>query len=61
MTESSEEYSHTSESIELVLFSVVSIIRLFTMKKKKKEVKNCCHFLIRSLTNFWEYNPHNDC
>ena len=38
MTESSEEYS-----IELVLFSVVSIIRLFTMKKKK-EVKNCCHF-----------------
>lgn len=44
MTESSEEYSHTSESIELVLFSVVSIIRLFTMKKKKKEVKNCCHF-----------------
>lgn len=43
MTESSEEYSHTSESIELVLFSVVSIIQLFTMKKKK-EVKNCCHF-----------------
>ena len=26
MTESSEEYSHASESIELVLFSVVSII-----------------------------------
>ena len=36
MTESSEEYSRTSESIELVLFSVVSIIFLFTMKKRKK-------------------------
>ena len=39
MTEISEEYSHTSESIELVLFSVVSIIRLFTMKKKKRSKK----------------------
>ena len=37
MTESSEEYSHTSESIELVLFSVVSIIQLFTMKKKRSK------------------------
>ena len=61
MTESSEEYSHASESIELVLFSVVSIIPLFTMKKKKRSKK------LLSLLNkvfdhfFWEYNPHNDC
>lgn len=36
MTESSEEYSHTSESIELVLFSVLSIMIIYDEKKKKK-------------------------
>ena len=60
MTESSEEYSHASESIELVLFSVLSIIWLFTMKKKKRS-KKLLSLLNKVFDNFWEYNPYNDC
>lgn len=56
MTESSEKYSHTSELIELVFYCGFYVNwRLgklgyrnteydYLQLKKKKEVKNCCHF-----------------
>ena len=55
MTESSEKYSRTSESIELVLFSVVCIIQLFTMKKKRS--KKLLPLLNRVLDQFLGIQP----